>query len=77
MGGGGWAAVGDSLGVAAFREGRVGSLASVSRASMMKRTVGAGAIFLRASGRGVSESVPVGALGVLVSLRRFLDLEAF
>jgi len=41
----------------------------------MKRTVGAGGVFLGALGRGVSESVAVGALGVVVSLRHFLDLE--
>jgi len=43
----------------------------------MKRTVGAGGLLLSASGRGVSESVAVGALGVAVSLSRFLNVEAF
>jgi len=42
---------------------------------MMKRTVGAGGVLLGASGSGVSESIAGGALGVAVSLRRFLDLE--
>jgi len=41
----------------------------------MKRTIRAGGVFLGASGMGVSESVTVGALGVAVSLGRFLDLE--
>jgi len=41
----------------------------------MKGTVCAGGVFLGASGRGVSKPVAVGALGVAVSLRRFLDLE--
>jgi len=44
---------------------------------MMKRTVGAGGVFLAASGSGVSESIAVGALGVALSLGRFLDLEHF
>jgi len=72
-GGGGGAATGDSLGVAALGAG--GVLASMSRARMMKRTVGAGGVFLGVSGRGVSEIIAVGALGVAVSFRRFLDLE--
>jgi len=42
---------------------------------MVKCTVGAGGVLLGASGMGVSESVAVGALGVAVSLRRFLDHE--
>jgi len=37
----------------------------------MTRTVGAHGVFLGASGRGVFKSVPVGTLGVSVSLRRF------
>ena len=73
VGGGAGAAAGDGLGVAAL--GSSGVLPSVSRASMMKRTVGAGVVFHGASGRGVSEPVAVGALGVAVSLLRFLDLE--
>jgi len=40
---------------------------------MMKRTVEAGEVILGASGRGVSEPIAVGALGVAVSLRCFLD----
>ena len=34
-------------------------------------------MFLGAMGRGVSKCIAVGTLGVLVSLDRFLDLEAF
>jgi len=44
---------------------------------MMKGTLGAGGVLLGASGRGVSKVLAVGPLGVAVSLRRFLDLEAF
>ena len=73
VGGGGWAAAGDGLGVATLGAGDV--LASVSRASMIKQTVGAGGLLLGASGTGVSESIAVGALGVAISFRRFLDLE--
>jgi len=42
---------------------------------MMKRTVVAGKVFLRGLGIGVSKKVVVGALGVAVTLGRFLDLE--
>jgi len=42
---------------------------------MMKGTVGAGAVFLVASGKDLSELIAVGALGVAVSLRRFRDLD--
>jgi len=42
---------------------------------MMKCREGAGGVFLGASGSSVSESAAVRALGVAVSLRRFLDLE--
>ena len=67
------AAARDGLGVAALVAG--GVLASVSRASMMKHTVGAGGVFLSVAGRGVSEPVAVGALGAAINLRRFLDFE--
>jgi len=67
------AAVRDGLGVASLGAGR--GLTSVCRTRMMKPTVGAGGMFLGASGRGVSESIAVGALGVAVSLHRFLDFE--
>jgi len=73
VGGGGGAAAGNSLGVSSFGAG--GVLASVSRASMMKRTVGAGGVFLGALGMGVSEPVAVGALSLAISLRRFFDLK--
>jgi len=42
---------------------------------MMKRTIGAGGVFLSASGMGVSESVVVGTLGVAVGLCSLLDFE--
>ena len=61
--------------MAALGAGR--ALASVSQTSMIKRTVGAGGVFLGASGRGVSEPIAVSALGVAVSLRRFLAIEPF
>jgi len=67
--GGGWAAAGERFEVAALWTG--GLLASVSRASMMKRTVWAGVVFLGALGRVGSKSVTVGALRVAVSLHRF------
>ena len=54
---GGGAATGDALGVTALGAG--GVMPSVGRVSMMKRTVGAGGVFLGASGIGVSESVAV------------------
>jgi len=73
VGAGGEASAGDSLGVTAL--GVCGVLAFVSRASMMKRTVGTGGMFLGASGRGVSKPIAVGALGVAVSLPCLLDLE--
>jgi len=40
---------------------------------MMKCAIGASWVLLGASGMGVSETVAVQALGVAVSLRRFLD----
>jgi len=72
VGGGGVLAVRDGPRVASFWAG--GVLTSVSRTTLVKRTVGAGVVLLGASGMGMSESVAVGALGVAVSLRRFLDL---
>jgi len=47
----------------------------MGRTIVIKRTVGAGGVFLGASGIGVSESVAVGALGVAVGLRSLLDFE--
>jgi len=73
VGGGGRAASGNGLGVAAF--GACGVLTPVGCASMMKLTKGAGGVFLCASGIGVSESVAVGALGVAVGLCSLLDFE--
>jgi len=73
VGRGGGAATREGLRVAALGAG--GVLASMSRASMMKRTVEAGGVLLGASGRSVSESIAVGALGLAVSLRCFLDFK--
>jgi len=42
---------------------------------MMKRAIGAGGVFLGASGIGVSESVAVGALGVAVGQSSLFDFE--
>jgi len=72
MGGGGGATGRGGFGVAGLVAG--GVLASISRASMRMRPVGAGGVLLGVSGIGVSESVAVGALDVAVSLTRFLDL---
>ena len=71
--GGGGTAVRDGPGVTSLWAG--GVVASVSRMSMMKCTVGPGGVLLGASGMGVSASVAVGAMGVAVGFRRFLDLE--
>jgi len=49
----------------------------MSRASMVKPTIGVCGVFLGASGSGVSEPIAVGTLGVAVSLPCFLDLESF
>jgi len=68
------AAAGDGLGVTALGAG--GVLAYVSQASMMKRRVGAGAVFLGASGRDVSKSVAVGTLGIARGFRRVFNLES-
>jgi len=73
VGRGGGAAAGDGLGVAAF--GACGVLAPMGRTIVVKRTVGAGGVFLGASGIGVSESVAVGTLGVAVGLHSLLDFE--
>jgi len=42
---------------------------------MMKCAIGASWVFLGVSGMGVYEAVAVEALGVSVSLGRFLDLD--
>ena len=67
------AATGQGLGIGAV--GALGILGSVSRVSMMKCTVGAGGVFLGTSGRSMSKPIPVGALGIAVSLLGFLDFE--
>jgi len=71
---GGRAVAGDLFGIAAIGAG--GALASVSSASIVKRKVGPGGVFLTPSGGGVSKSVAVGTLGVALTLRHFLDLKA-
>jgi len=75
VGRGGGTAVRDSPGGASLGTSWVS--ASVSRVSMMKHTVGASGVFLGSSGRGVSNGIAVGTLGIVVSLCRFLNLEAF
>jgi len=44
---------------------------------MVKCAIGASCVFLGALGMGVSETVAVKALGVAVSLGRFLNFEPF
>jgi len=73
VGRGGRAVAGNGLSVAAF--GACGVLAPVGRTIVVKRTVGAGGVFLGASGIGLSETVAVGALGVAVGLRGLFDFE--
>jgi len=41
----------------------------------MKGAIGASCVFLGAAGMGVSETVALAALGIAVSLRRFLDFD--
>jgi len=72
VGGGLGTAVWDGPGVPSFWAG--GVLASVSRTSMMNRTVWPGGVLLSTWGIGVSKSIVVGALGVVVSLGGFLNL---
>jgi len=70
VGGGGVAPIRDTVGVATMGAG--GVLASVTRASMIKRTVGAGVVFLAALGRGVSKSIAIVTWGnLLLSIVRF------
>jgi len=71
--GGGGRAVREGPEVASLWAG--GVLGSVGRTSMMKRKVGTGGVLLGASGKDVSQSVAVCALGVAVSLPRCLNLE--
>src|ERR1700761_8442746 len=73
--GGGGAASRDGLLVPSLGAG--GVLAAVGRTSMMKCAIRAGGVLLGASGRCVSKSITVGALGVAVGLDDLLDLAAF
>ena len=75
VGGGGRAAPGDGLLMSTLGAG--GVLAAMGRTSMMKCAIWARVVFLGASGRCVSVSIAVGALGVTVGLDDFLDLGAF
>ena len=75
VGGGGGAASRDGSLVPFFGAG--GVLASMGRTSMMKCAIWARGVLLGASGRCVSVSVAVGALGVAVGLDDSFDLAAF
>ena len=74
VGGGGRAAPGDGFLVSPLGAG--GVLATMGRKSMMKCAIWARGVLLGASGRCVSVSVAVGALGVAVGLDDSLDLSA-
>ena len=75
VGGGGGATPGDGFLVPSF--GASGVLAPMGRTSMMKCAIWARGVLLGASGRCVSESVAVGALGVTVGLDDSFNLSAF
>ena len=74
VGGGGRAAAGDRSLVPS--PGAGGVLAAMGRTSMMKCAIWARGVFLGASGRCVSVSVTVGALGVSIGLDDLFDLAA-
>ena len=74
MGRRGGRAVREGPGVASLGAG--GVLLSLYQASVLKGTIGAGGVFLGASGRGVSEAVAVAGLGVATILRHFRDLDS-
>ena len=73
-GGGGREAPRDGFLVSSLGTG--GVLAAMGRTSMMKCAIWARGVFLGASGRCVSVSVAVGALGVAVGLDDFFDFAA-
>ena len=73
-GGGGGATPSHGFLVPSFGAG--GVLASMGRTSRKKCAIWAGRVFLSVSGRGVSESVAVGALGVVIGLDDSLDFPA-
>ena len=75
VGGGGRAAPRDGFLASSLWAGRV--LAAIGRTSMMKCAIWARGVFLGASGRCVSVSVAIGALGVTVGQDDFFDLAAF
>ena len=74
VGGGGGATPGDRFLVPSFGTG--GVLAPMGRMSMMKCAVRACRVFLGASGRCVSKSVAVGALGISIGLDDPFDFPA-
>lgn len=74
VGRGDGAAACDCFGVAAREPG--GVLALMCRASMLKCAVGACGLVLVASGRGMSISLAIGRLGIVVSSRHFFYLES-
>ena len=75
VGGGGWATPRDGSHVPSLGAG--GVLAAVSHTSMMKCAIWARGVFLGASGRCVSVSVAVGALGVAIGQDDPFDFAAF
>ena len=75
VGRGGWAALGDGLLVSSLTAG--GVLAAMGRTSMMKCAIWARRVLLGASGRYVSVSVAIGALGVAIGLEDLFDFAAF
>ena len=75
VGGGGWAVARNGPQVSSLRAG--GVLASMGRTSMVKRTEGARGGGLLASLGGMAEAVAVVALGVVVGVDGFLNLQPF
>ena len=75
VGGGGRAAPRDGVLVSSLGTG--GVLAAMGRTSMMKCAIWERGVLLGASGRCVTVSVAVGALGVAVGLDDSLDFASF
>ena len=73
--GGGRAAAGEGLFVAALGAG--GVLAAVSHSTMMKREVGARVVILCAALEDVTKAIVVGTVGATICLNHLLDLETF
>ena len=72
VGGGGWTTPRDGLLVSSLRAG--GALAAMGPTSIMNCAIWARRVLLGASGRCVSVSIAIGALGVAVGLDDFFDL---